>query len=192
MQSGHGVGACTSKDTCRECKMEHHTLLHRDMCLQANSSTKKLIQSNADSTETETKNHETVVNSHCNATTECQQHSSSSHSSPFNNVLLSTANVSLRDKAGNEISKRALLVSGSQASFIAKAKAKALMLPIGKLPTRIVALGAPKAQKTLGLIAMKLNDVVATNLHVNVKITNGIPSKLIDVSQLMSCQNICS
>ena len=178
------LGACTSKYTCRECKMKHHTLLHRDKILQANSSIKRSIQSNAASTETRKKNHETVVNSHCNATTECRLHSSPSHSSPFNNVLLSTAYVSLRDKAGSEISMRALLDSGSQASFITEAKAKAFMLPIEKTQRPIAALGAAKTQKTLGLIAMKLNDVVETNIHVIPKITNEIPTKPIDVSQL--------
>ena len=164
--------------------MKHHTLLHRDKSLQANSSIKRTIESNAASTETIKKNHETVVNSHCNATTECRLHSSSSHSSPFNNVLLSTAYVSLRDKAGKKISMRALLDSGSQSSFLTEGKAKALMLPIEKTQIPIAALGAAKTQKTLGLIAMKLNDVVETNLHVIPKITNEIPTKPIDVSQL--------
>ena len=166
LQSGYGVGAYTSKYTCRECKMKHHTLFHRDKSLLANSSTKSSIQSNVASTETEKKNHETIVNSHCNATTECQQYSSPSHSSPFNNVLLSTAHVSPRDKAGNEISMRALLYSGWQASSITKSKAKALMLPIEKIQTPIAALRAAKTQKPLSLLAMKLNDVVQTNLLV--------------------------
>ena len=79
---------------------------------------------------------------------------------------------------------RALLDSGSQASFITEAKAKAFMLPIEKTQIPIAALGASKTQKTLGLIAMKLNDVFETNLHVIPKITNEIPTKPIDVSQL--------
>ena len=160
--------------------MKHHTLFHCNKSLQANSSTKRTIQSNAASSETEKKNHETVINSHCNATTECQQHYSPSHSSPFNNVLLSTAYVSLRDEAGDEILMRALLISGSQAIFIAEAKAKALMLPIEKIQTPIAA----ETLNSLGLLAMKLNDVVETNLHVIPKITNKIPTKPIDVSQL--------
>ena len=160
LQSGHGVGACTSKFTCRECKMKHHTLLHRDKSLQANSSIERTIQSNAASTETIKKYHETVVNSHCNATTECRLHSFSSHSPPFTNVLLPTAYFSLRDKAGNEMSMRALLDSGSQASFITEAKAKTLILPIEKTQTPIAALGAAKTRKTLGFIAMKLNYVI--------------------------------
>ena len=94
------------------------------------------------------------LNSHCDATTECQQHSSTSHSSPFSNFLLSTTYVSLRDKSGNEFSMRALLDPGSQASFITEAKAKALMLPIEKIQTPIANLGAAKTQKTLGLVAM--------------------------------------
>ena len=41
LQSGHGVGACTSRYTCKECMMKHHTLLHRDKSLQASSWTKR-------------------------------------------------------------------------------------------------------------------------------------------------------
>ena len=73
---------------------------------------------------------------------------------------------------------RALLDSGSQASFITEATAKALMLPIEKTQIPIASLGAAKTQKTLGLIAMKLN------LHVISKIKNERPTKPIDVSQL--------
>ena len=83
---------------------------------------------------------------------------------------MSTAYMSLRNKAGIEISMRALLDSGSKASFITDAKAKALMVPIEKTQLPITSLGAAKTQKTLGLIAMKLNDVVETNLHVIPKI----------------------
>ena len=190
LQSGHGVGACTSKFTCRECKMKHHTLLHRDKSLQANSSIERTIQSNAASTETIKKYHETVVNSHCNATTECRLHSFSSHSSPFTNVLLPTAYFSLRDKAGNEMSMRALLDSGSQASFITEAKAKTLILPIEKTQTPIAALGAAKTRKTLGFIAMKLNYVIGAILHVIPKITNEIPTKPIDISLLRDVNHL--
>ena len=131
--------------------MKHHTLMHRDKSLQAKSSIKRPIQSNAASTETIKKNHETVVNSHCNAKTECRLHSPPSHFSPFNNVLLSTAYVSLRDKTGNEISMRALSDSGSQTSFITEAKSKALMLPIEKTQIPIAALGAAKNAENPGL-----------------------------------------
>ena len=30
LQSGHNLGDCTSKYTCRECKLKHHTLLYRE------------------------------------------------------------------------------------------------------------------------------------------------------------------
>ena len=98
--------------------------------------------------------------------------------------LLSTIYVLLRDKAGIEISMRAPLDSGSQASFITEDKANALMRPIEKMQTPTAALGAAKTQETLGLIEMKFNDVVETKLHVIPKFTNEISTKPIDVSQL--------
>ena len=58
------------------------------------------------------------------------------------------------------------------------------MLPIEKVQIPIAALGAAKTQKTLGVIAMKLNHVVKTNFHEIPKITNEILTKPTDVSQL--------
>ena len=68
--------------------MKHQTLLHRDKCLQASSLTKRTIQSDAASTETEKKKDETVVISHCNASTECKQHTSPANFSQLNNVFV--------------------------------------------------------------------------------------------------------
>ena len=58
------------------------------------------------------------------------------------------------------------------------------MLPIEKVQTQIAAIGAAKTQKTLALIAMKLNKVVEINLYVIPKFTNAIPTKSLDVSLL--------
>ena len=51
--------------------MKHHTLLHREKSLRANSLDKR-IQSNAVSSETEKRITGAVVNNHCNASTEGQ------------------------------------------------------------------------------------------------------------------------
>ena len=52
----------------------------------------------------------------------------------------------------------------------------------------MAALGAAKTQKTLGWIAMKLNDVVGINLHVIPKITNEIATKTTSCFTTASCQ----
>ena len=59
-----------------------------------------------------------------------------------------------------------------------------LVLPIEKVQTPIAAVGKAETQKAQGLIAMKLNDVVGINLHVNPRITNEVATKPIHVSQL--------
>ena len=47
----------------------------------------------------------------------------------INTVLLSTSLVTIRNSSGDAIKLRALLDSGSQASFVTEDVAKALMLP---------------------------------------------------------------
>ena len=58
-----------------------------------------------------------LTNNHCSAQV-----------SPVS-VLLATALESIRDSKGNPVQLRAMLDSGSQASFITSDKARALMLP---------------------------------------------------------------
>ena len=79
---------------------------------------------------------------------------------------------------------RTLLDSGSQASFITESNAKALMLKIAWTQTPISQLGAAKAQKTLGILPTCLNQTTDTSLHIIPKITNTLPVKHIDISQL--------
>ena len=74
--------------------------------------------------------------------------------------------------------------SGSQASFITKAKAKAFSLPIVKVQSPIAGVGSAKTQKTIVLMVIKINDEVETNLHVIARITNEILTQPIDVQQL--------
>ena len=58
------------------------------------------------------------------------------------------------------------------------------MLPISKVQTTINALGSAKTQTTLGMIVMKINDAVETNLHVIAIFTIGITTQQIDVTKL--------
>ena len=61
---------------------------------------------------------------------------------------------------------RALLDSGTQASFLTEEKAKALMFPFARIQTPIAAQGLAKKQRTLGRIDMKFSNAVDTKLHV--------------------------
>ena len=155
LHPSHNVGACTSKFTCRECKLKHHSLLHREKPSTASTQkfvSKKYAQSNlgtAPTSDLKPNCNESQVNQP--AESFCAKATNSS------NVLLSTALVKIREQSGKDIQMRALLDSGSQGSFITESNAKALMLKIVRTQTPISPLGTAKAQKTLGVLPIRLN-----------------------------------
>ena len=96
-----------------------------------------------------------LTNTHC-----------SGHVPPAS-VLLATALVSIRNSTGNPVQLRALLDSGSQASFFTSDKARTLMLPTKKTSTTLTPLGAGRTQRVNQLLATKLNESL-TYKHINI------------------------
>ena len=184
LQSGHSASKCPSKFTCRECKQRHHTLLHRT--LKGNQDKKESaagLFSNLPNTASEDTSEleqtaDQVTSGHCNA------------SVPINNVLLSTAMVSIKDSTGKTVKLRALLDSGFQASFITENMAAALLLKIRRSQVAITTLGASATEKTKGILATKPYNTVPVNLHVIPRITNQVPTSKVDVSQLHHIRNL--
>ena len=181
LQPGHSANNCPSKFTCRECKQRHHTLLHRSTPSSQGSKDKatglhgSLPDSVPEESSTTT---DPLTSGHCNA------------SAPTKSVLLSTALVSIKDHAGKSVKLRALLDSGSQASFITESMATALMLRLRKGQVEITTLGASTTEKTKGMIVTKLNDAVPINLHVISRITNQVPTSKVDISQMRNIRNL--
>ncbi len=102
-------------------------------------------------------------------------------------VLLATAIVKIRNSAGSEVSGRALLDSGSQASFITEGMAEVMMLDMRKGPVTISTLGTGQQQKTKGLLSTALDDSVRANLP---RITGSMPSSPIDKSEMRHVDNL--
>ena len=184
LQSGHSAANCPSKFTCRECRQRHHTLLHKPVKgTPVNTEKATGLHSNLpERTLEETLNTEEapdlVTSGHCNA------------SIPINNVLLSTAVVSIKNSNGKVVKLRALLDSGSQASFITENMATALMLKLKKGQVTVTTLGASSTEKTKGILSTKLNDTVPVNLHVIPRITNQVPTSKVDISQMRQIRNL--
>ena len=110
------------------------------------------------------------------------------HCSARVSILLATALASIPDSAGNPVQLRALLDSGSQASFIISDKARTLMLPIKKASTTLTPLGSGTTQRVNQLLATKLNDSIDFNKFIKLKITNHISSNKIGISQMRHIQ----
>ena len=171
----HSSKDCQSKFSCRECKMKHHTLLHRTQKPsnppQVGDNGRNTFQASGSSASQKDSNSK-FTTGHLNT------------DSQNNTVLLSTVVVSIRNGSGKPIRMRALLDSGSQASFITANMAKALMLSTRNNQATITTLGSAQTQKTCGILSTTINDTVDVNLHLISKITNVIPSREIDISQM--------
>ena len=107
--------------------------------------------------------HETVSNVQCGAV------------SLKKTVLLSTAYVMIEDANGTPVTLRAMLDSGSQASFISESRANALKVKILGDSISITPFGSSSSQKTKGVLSTVLNDAVHVDLHVVSKISNLVP-----------------
>ena len=92
-----------SNQTCRQCHRRHHTLLHLDKQKQ-NSNDKRSTTRNPPA---DAKGTNAEVNSYC-----------SFKGRPRNHILLATAIIDVKNKAGQYVPCRALLDSASQSHFI--------------------------------------------------------------------------
>ncbi|KAJ3659063.1 hypothetical protein Zmor_010772 [Zophobas morio] len=106
LKDEHGVNKCHSKGRCRDCGGRHHTLLH--------FKSRKTLHAPSEPDATEADTDRTSSES----LTSCIVDSLVSPLSYTKNILLATIVLEIRDRWGNSQNMRALLDSGSQASFI--------------------------------------------------------------------------
>ena len=174
LQLGHNVSKCPSKFTCRECRQKHHTLLHRPSQVKTTSVEVQETSQEIHATSVV----ETVSNVQCGAV------------SLKKTVLLSTAYVMIKDANGTPLTLRAMLDSGSQASFISESRANALKVKVLGDSISITPLGSSSSQKTKGVLSTVLNDAVHVDLHVVSKISNLVPPRKVMIPTLESVKNL--
>ncbi|XP_054746731.1 uncharacterized protein LOC129251357 [Anastrepha obliqua] len=113
LKAGHQMRDCKS-GSCRTCQSKHHTLLH------FNRSTASLTESQADASSLST--------IRASAMTASISASLNAPVSPSDGVLLATAVILVKNRAGIFVSCRALLDSGSQLHFVTTRFANQLQL----------------------------------------------------------------
>ena len=135
LHPGHKIGACTSQFTCKERKLKHHSVLHREKPSTPSTQiyvSKRNAQSNLSTA------FKSDVKPNCNEAKGNQPAKGfCANATNTSNVHLPTALFKIRDKSREDIQIRALLDSGSQASFITESNAKALMLKLIRTQTPI-------------------------------------------------------
>ncbi|XP_070155252.1 uncharacterized protein [Polyergus mexicanus] len=117
--SDHNASSCPSANRCRQCQSKHHTLLHF----------KDDATARATATADGTPDHEDGIMTPESSTTKAFNSTISVLSSSTRGcVLLATARVVLMGESGRSVNVRALLDSGSEASFVSERAAQLLKL----------------------------------------------------------------
>ena len=124
----HGVKNCDSKHTCKHCREQHHSLLHYEKGPKEEEGEQN-TSGNVESSKTDVK---------------------SNYSYRDASVLLPTAIVAIKDATGREQRFRALLDTGSQATFISESAAQALGLKRRAASCNLKGIGNSPAGKTKG------------------------------------------
>lgn len=145
---GHSTATCPSKYKCQTCQKSHHTSLHFGAVSGVQP---KLLPSPSD----------------------CQEHNSNVTSmvvrgQPKSTVLLSTVYLDVRAHNGSRQSLRALIDSGSQASFITDKSVCSLMLPRSHSSTIISTFNSNTSAPVRGksTIVISPNGRLTPSVHV--------------------------
>ncbi|KAJ8910202.1 hypothetical protein NQ315_014373 [Exocentrus adspersus] len=151
LRSNHSIKHCKSESRCRKCNKLHNTLLHFSKTNHNTTESNNDNQSNRQTSNDveahpSTSNQINSVRSYCNVKNQ-------------NCILLSTARVTILDKAGNPHDCRVILDSASQSNFISKEFCSKLNL---------------KTRKTESVVSGLNNTVSNINSIVDVKIHSPI------------------
>ena len=135
LRQGHYASQCKSTRRCEECNGKHHTLLHHGSKVETKSSPEK----------TEENGNGSIANHHTNG----RQGS----------ILLMTCQVIIRAPDGATVQVRALLDSGSEASFITERMAQQLRLSRRRQGPTITCIGGSMPQiRSKGLVNVQITD----------------------------------
>ncbi|XP_044574061.1 uncharacterized protein LOC123258254 [Drosophila ananassae] len=191
LNPGHGVRKCKSTFKCRQCKGQHHSLLHLQRTQQAIGT----IAQTGEDQEDPSAHISTVATSHIaqaegSAAIVCAQGSANSQQSTgWNRSTLPTVMVNVRNAKGDLVACRLLLDTGSELSYISERCIQTLGL--ARTPSRILVSGisSTKADTTRGCSTISIQsrisqDQLVVQAHVLGKITTSLERQTIDASVL--------
>ncbi|XP_061717491.1 uncharacterized protein LOC133525218 [Cydia pomonella] len=172
--SDHGDRECRSQNTCKECNMKHHSLLHNNnMKKQITSKYTKFQFGPKPSTSTQ------QPTSHHIATNEVE-------------VLLTTVQLQLQASNGTFTTLRALLDQGSQLNLITENAAQLLNLPRKKLNGTITGIGTLTCKGKAELKGKSLHSdyTFQTKAFIVRKITRNLPNPTFKKADWPHIQNL--
>ncbi|XP_044573414.1 uncharacterized protein LOC123257658 [Drosophila ananassae] len=191
LKPGHGVRKRKSTFKCRQCKGQHHSLLHLQRTQQAIGT---IAQTGEDQEDPSA--HSTVTTSHIaqaegSTAIVCAQGTANiQQSTGWNRSTLPTAMVNVRNANGDLVACRLLLDTGSELSYISERCIQTLGL--ARTPSRILVTGisSTKADTTRGCSTISIQsrisqDQLVVQSHVLGKITSSLERQTIDASVLL-------
>ena len=174
LSGDHQIRNCRSQYNCRVCHEKHHTTLHE----KAKTNFVAEIETN----DKDAKQKVSLSSSVC--------------SSKNKVTLLPTAVVSVKDIHGNLQDVRALLDSGSQATFVSESCAQSLGLRRKHARFPVKGLGAAKTCVTKGLLDMTVvskcssNEKMTFSAFILPKLTSSMPTEKINLEGVESFTGI--
>ncbi|XP_070144167.1 uncharacterized protein [Drosophila kikkawai] len=149
---GHQLRDCTSTHSCFTCKGRHHTLLHRNATpANSRSSTPSAQLSSGPSTSNASTSNPTVQNYFASGTTA---------------VLLSTAIIDVCH-LGTNYRARALIDSGSEATFISERLFNLIKLPFRSIQTQVSGLNQSVSAKSTRLCHFQVRSPTKPGLQLD-------------------------
>ncbi|XP_065085937.1 uncharacterized protein LOC135707944 [Ochlerotatus camptorhynchus] len=175
LRRGHRGKDCTSEKTCNKCKRCHHSLLHAEDGVKANT----------DSKNTTSRPEEQKPEEHATDQAQLTSATCSSEGVSMQQVLLLTAVVNVMDQNNKSHSYRVLLDSGSQANLVARSTAE--MLGLTQSPTSVIVAGVNNtcsivSNSTVVQIRSKYSKFRANvQCLIADRVTSDLPTSMVDV-----------
>jgi hypothetical protein len=175
LQSGHSTRTCTSTGRCRHCKEKHHSFIHRP---------RDSNQGNAASTSSQP--HQS--NNPSSGTSDTKDSFHTVDMSSVNQTMLATAVIKICDNQGEAHLCRALLDSGSTASFITDACVVRLGLQRKRSDVEVTGLASTAVSRATSTTIVsirphfKSSDEFIVNALVLPKVTGRLPTQRHDPS----------
>lgn len=193
LSSSHMWRQCRSKLRCRQCRGPHHSLLHRTygMSKQTDQATSAPV-SNPQITESSTTPQEQKPETPVLPIVAC----STAIATQSSTILLSTAEVQLKDQLGTFVTVRAMLDTGSMANFISKDCARQLGLKCSRSSVPIEGLNNMSLSNTQGIVSLFMKPVGNTvptfelDAIVLPRICSDQPKVNFDLGQLTHLRNV--
>ncbi|XP_044312531.1 uncharacterized protein LOC123037101 [Drosophila rhopaloa] len=199
LRPGHGVSKCKSTYKCRQCRGNHHSLLHVQANPQAIGNLAQIA--GKDERNIGASNNTSVTLSHfaqgeSTQSVVCAQGTAkSAQETEIKRSILPTALVYVQNSKGDHVTCRLLLDTGSELSYVSERCIQALGLTRSASRILVTGISSVKADTTRGCSTLYIKsriseDHLVVYVHVLGRITSSLERQNIDASALEAFKDL--